>query len=128
MPNSSVKFLSVDEVLEIHNTLIHQFGGPPGVRDMGLLESALFRPSTGYYDDLVEMGAALFESLLMNHVFIDGNKRIAFFAVDVFFRINGYKLDVEANQAHTILIGLLEQGEANKNNLDAFLRQHIVKL
>jgi len=94
----------------------------------GLLESALFRPSTGYYDDLVEMGAALFESLLMNHVFIDGNKRIAFFAVDVFFRINGYKLDVEANQAHTILIGLLEQGEANKNNLDAFLRQHIVKL
>lgn len=52
--------------------------------DKGLLESALFRPQAGYYNDLAEMAAALFESLIMNHAFVDGNKRVAFFATDVF--------------------------------------------
>ena len=73
-----IQHLSVDEVLAIHERLIEQFGGPPGVRDLGLLESALYRPRTGYYQDIAEMAAALFESLIMNHPFLDGNKRIAF--------------------------------------------------
>ena len=67
-----------------NQALIERFGGPSGVRDLGLLESALFRPRTGYYRDLAQMAAALFESLIMNHPFIDGNKRVAFFAADVF--------------------------------------------
>ena len=67
MRNKTVAFLSRDEVLEIHRSLLEHFGGPPGVRDLGLLESALYRPQTGYYDDLAEMAAALFESLIMNH-------------------------------------------------------------
>ncbi len=83
MPTKSVVFLTVDEALAIHDRLIQEFGGPVGVRDLGLLESALFRPQTGYYDDIAEMATALFESLLMNHPF-DGNKRVAFFATDVF--------------------------------------------
>ncbi|MGD9256433.1 MAG: Fic family protein, partial [Gammaproteobacteria bacterium] len=70
MQNRTVAFLSRDEVLEIHRSLLEHFGGPAGVRDLGLLESALYRPRTGYYDDLAEMAAALFESLIMNHPFV----------------------------------------------------------
>ena len=74
------------------------------------------------------MGSALFESLIMNHPFVDGNKRVAFFATDVFFRINGYKLQVKAYEAHPFLIGLLEAGECNYENLLPWLRQSLVKL
>jgi death-on-curing protein len=76
LPSDRVLFLSVDEVLAIHERLIEAFGGPPGVRDTGLLESALYRPRTGHYPDLAAMATALFESLLMNHPFLDGNKRL----------------------------------------------------
>jgi len=102
-------FLSLDDAPEIHRVLIKRFGGPEGVRDFGLLESALFRPQSGYYKNLSEMAAALFESLIKNHPFVDGNKRVAFFATDVFFRMNGYKFVVEAKAAHRFLIGLLSQ-------------------
>jgi death-on-curing protein len=128
LPADSVQFLTHDEVLEIHSRLVDRFGGEAGVRDLGLLDSALFRPQTGYYRDLVEMGSALFESLIMNHPFVDGNKRVAFFATDVFFRINGYKLQVKAYEAHPFLIGLLEAGECNYENLLPWLRQSLVKL
>ena len=122
MPGDSIQFLTHDELLEIHEKLIERFGGQPGIRDPGLLESALFRPRTGYYKDLAEMGAALFESLIMNHPFVDGNKRVAFFATDVFFRLNGYKLEVVAAEAHPFLIGLLEKGECNFENLLRWIR------
>ncbi len=128
MPSSSVQFLSRDELLGIHTTLIEQFGGPSGIRDMGLLESALFRPQTGYYNDLAEMGAALFESLILNHPFIDSNKRIAFFGTDVFFRLNGYKMEVVAFEAHSFLIGLLDNRECNYDNLLPWIKRSIVKL
>lgn len=123
-----MQFLSRDELLEIHTKLIEQFGGPSGIRDMGLLESALFRPQTGYYNDLAEMGAALFESLILNHPFVDGNKRIAFFGTDVFFRLNGYKLKVDAGEAHSFLIGLLENAECNYDNLLPWIKRFIVNL
>lgn len=84
MPNKPVLFLTLDEAVAVHERLIEKFGGPAGVRDMGMLESALYRPQTGYYKDIVEMAAALFESLLINHPLIDGNKRAAFFVTDIF--------------------------------------------
>ena len=128
MPGDSIQFLTRDELLEIHENLIERFGGQPGIRDPGLLESALFRPRTGYYKDLAEMGAALFESLIMNHPFVDGNKRVAFFATDVFFRLNGYKLEVVAAEAYPFLIGLLEKGECNFENLLRWIRHSIIRL
>lgn len=128
MPNDVVQFLSLDEVTEIHQRLIQYFGGPPGVRDLGLLESALYRPQTGYYQDIVEMAAALFESLLMNHPFVDGNKRVAFFAVDVFLRLNGWKLEVEPGPAHDFLIGLLARGECDFDHLLPWLQSSMTKL
>ena len=99
MPSERVRFLTVDEVVAIHLRMIELFGGPAGVRDAGLLESALYRPQTGHYSDLTAMATALFESLLMN-AFIDGNKRVAFFATDIFLRLNGWKLDVNPDEAH----------------------------
>ena len=128
MPNNTVVFLSRDEALAIHSTLLERFGGPSGVRDFGLLESALYRPRTGHYADLAEMAAALFESLIMNHPFVDGNKRVAFFATDVFLRMNGYKLKVDAKKAHRFLIGLLENNRCTFDQLLPWIRKHAVKI
>jgi len=123
-----VAFLSVDEVVAIHDRLISRFGGLAGMRDPGLLESALFRPRTGYYQGLEEMAAALFESLLMNHPFDDGNKRVAFFATDVFLRINGWYVRVEPEPAHEFLMRLLDRGECDFDRLLPWFRRSMVRL
>ncbi len=123
MPSDSVSFLTRDEVLAIHARLIEVFGGPPGVRDLGLLESALYRPGSGYYGDLATMAAALFESLIMNHPFVDGNKRVAFFAADTFLRLNGWKLEVDSHEAHAFLVGLLENGECDFEHVLPWIRE-----
>jgi death-on-curing protein len=122
LPGDRVQHLTVEEALHIHESLIERFGGEPGVRDPGLLESALFRPRTGYYADLAEMAAALFESLLINHPFVDGNKRAAFFATDVFLRLNGYRLEVEAGEAATLLEDALAEGTADYAHLLPWIR------
>ncbi len=71
------------------------------------------------------MAAALFESLLMNHPFVDGNKRVAFFAPDVFLRLNRSKLAVRPDAAHRFLIGLLEEGECDFDRLLPWIRRSI---
>ena len=128
MPSNVIAFLSRDEALAIHSTLLERFGGPAGVRDYGLLESALYRPQTGHYADLAEMAAALFESLIMNHPFVDGKKRVAFFATDVFLRLNRYKLRVDAHAAHGFLIGLLDNNRCTFNELLPWIRVNAIKL
>ena len=128
MPNDSVLFLSLDEAIAIHQRLIEKFGGTPGLRDSGLLESALFRPQTGYYETLPEMAAALFESLISNHSFVDGNKRIAFFACDVFLRLNGWKLTVTANDGFEFIVGSLERGECDYEHIVPWINKHLVQL
>src|SRR5262247_2917763 len=92
-------YLTVAEVLAMHADLIERYGGSPGVRDYGLLESALYRPQTGYYADLIEEAAALWESLAQNHAFIDGNKRVAFAAAYTFLAINGLRLTADGETA-----------------------------
>jgi len=123
-----IKHLSLDEVLVIHGLLVERFGGAEGIVDLGLLDSALHRPRTGYYRDIAEMAAALFESLLMNHPFVDGNKRVAFFATDVFLRLNGWKLSVEATEAHGFIISLLEKRQSNMEHLLPWIRRSMAKL
>jgi len=81
-------FLTVADVLAIHDDLIERYGGSQGVRDPGLLEAALYRPQSGYYADILDQAAALWESLAQNHPFVDGNKRIAFAATFTFLDIN----------------------------------------
>lgn len=129
MPSSiPVQFLSLDEVIEIHSVLIKRFGGPEGVRDLGLLESALYRPQTGYYKDLTEMASAMFESLIKNHPFVDGNKRVAFFATDVFLRMNGYKFQVEGKTAHRFLMNLFDTDSCDLAHLQPWVDESIIKI
>jgi death-on-curing protein len=125
LPGKRVLFLSVDEVLAIHARPVERFGGPPGVRDVGLLERALYRPRTGYHRDLAEMAAAVFESLIMNHPFADGDERAAFFATDVFLRLNGRKLSVEAEKAHAFLVGLLDAGQCDFDRILPWIRRSL---
>jgi death-on-curing protein len=127
LPSDRAQFLSIDETLAIHERLIERFVGAPGIRDTGLLESVLFRPQTGYYNDLSEMAAALFESLLLNHAFIDGNKRVAFFSTDIFLRLNGWKFSVEPTAAHAFLINMLEQDTCSFEVLLPWIRRSIVE-
>ena len=115
----------MDEAVEIHERLIERFGGSPGIRDRGLLESALFRPQTGYYEDLPALAAALFQSLLMNHAFVDGNKRAAFFMTDTFLRLNGWKLSVNAASAHGFIVGMLEAGDCSYDNILDWIKESL---
>jgi death on curing protein len=94
---------TVAEAIEAHRILVEEFGGAHGVRDAGLLESAIFRPLTGYYGGLLEEAAALMESLTNNHPFVDGNKRVAFAVADTMLRSNGYFLDVEGEAANEFI-------------------------
>ena len=93
------RFPSVGTILAIHEILIEETGGAPGLRDVGALESAVMRPQMGYYDGIVE-AAALMESLAINHPFVDGNERVAFAAADTFLLMNGYYIDCDSNEAH----------------------------
>jgi death on curing protein len=102
---------TVAETIETHRLLIEEFGGLHGIRDMGLLESAVIRPENGYYSSLVEEASALMESLANNHAFIDGNKRVSFVVTDVMLRVNGYFLHVEPLEAHKLITEAMEKNE-----------------
>lgn len=97
-------YLTLAETIEIHRQLIEEFGGSAGLRDKAGLEAAIFRPQSGYYNDLIEEAAALMESLVNNHPFIDGNKRVSVAATDTFLRLNGFYLEVEPLETHDFII------------------------
>jgi death-on-curing protein len=118
-------YLTVGEVVAIHHEMIEQFGGAHGVRDMGALESAVFRPQTGYYADAIAEAAALLESLAINHPFIDGNKRVAFAAADVFLRMNGFEITAAPDVTYKFLIGLFEAGTFTFARLEPWLRANV---
>jgi death-on-curing protein len=120
-------YLTTSEVLVMHSLLIRQFGGSDGVRDVGLLEAALFRPQTGYYSDIIAEAAALLESLAVNHPFVDGNKRVAFAVTDVFLRINGYEINSTSQKIYSELIRLFDTKEFDFKNLEKFLRKVVIK-
>lgn len=115
-------YLTVADVLGMHTVLIQRYGGAPSVRDPGALESALFRPQTGYYEDIVAEAAGLLESLAINHPFVDGNKRIAFAATDVFLRINGWRLQRVPMLIYAEMIEMLEAGTFDIAHLNPWLR------
>ena len=118
------QFPTLDEVLEMHKTLINIFGGAQGVRDLGALDSAILRPQMGYYDGLIEEAAAMMESLSNNHPFIDGNKRVAFFATDAFLRRNDHYIDCDNETAYSFFIGLYETNSFRFANLVPWLKEH----
>src|SRR5208337_2061552 len=126
-------YLTVAEVYRMQYRLIEIFGGLHGVRDKGAVEAAVFRPQTGYYSSIEEEASALMESLANNHGFVDGNKRIAFTASDVFLRRNGHYLDVEDVDGYAFIVGSMERGSLDRHEfrfgpiLD-WIRRHIKPL
>ena len=118
-------YLTVADVLGMHTVLIQRYGGAPGVRDPGALESALFRPQTGYYEDIVAEAAALLESLAINHPFVDGNKRMAAVACEVFIVLNGATLSAEDHELYPQYLGLSE-GSLGEVEFAAWLRPRII--
>ncbi|MER2536445.1 MAG: type II toxin-antitoxin system death-on-curing family toxin [Rhizobiaceae bacterium] len=118
-------YLSLDDALHIHAEQLGLFGGASGIRDPGLIESALLRPQTGYYADLIEEAAALWESLAMNHGFIDGNKRVAFACLDIFLALNGARLEAEPDAVIDFIYHHLEAGTFRKDVLEEWLRRHV---
>ena len=118
-------FLTLAELLAIHHDQIERYGGPAGVRDLGLLEAALFRPQTGYYTDLIEEAAALWESLAQNHPFIDGNKRTAFAATYTFLAINGGRITADPDNAYVFISGLYEANDFTFEKLVVWLRHNV---
>ncbi|HTZ72797.1 MAG TPA: type II toxin-antitoxin system death-on-curing family toxin [Candidatus Aquilonibacter sp.] len=118
------EYLTLTEVLAIHADQIERYGGLHGVRDRGLLESALYRPQTGYYADIIEEASALWESLSQNHAFIDGNKRTAFAVAYTFLALNGTWITAGLEETSRFVLGLYETGKFNFENLNGWLRKH----
>jgi death-on-curing protein len=119
-------FLNLDEVLAFHEDQIRQHGGSTGIRDRGLLESALAAPAATFggtflNGDLFEMAAAYLHGLCSNHPFVDGNKRVAAVTALVFLKVNGVDLPV-ATKAYEAMVLAVARGELEKSDIAVFLR------
>ena len=117
-------FLSLAEVLAIHTDQIEKYGGSHGTRDPGQLESALFRPQSGYYDDEIQQAAAVWESLSQNHPFVDGNKRTAFAVTYTFLLINNILVTADTGQIWQFLHRNYETGQMRHDVLHAWLQEN----
>jgi death-on-curing protein len=122
------EYLTVAEVYRMQHRLIELFGGLHGLRDAGAIEAAVFRPQSGYYDSMEEEAAALMESLGLNRGFLDGNKRIAFAAGDVFLRINGFYLNVTADEGYSFIEGSLARSDFRFARILEWVRGHVKRI
>lgn len=123
-----IEYLTLAEVLALQADLIERFGGAHGVRDLGLLEAALYRPQTGYYADLIQQAAALWESLSQNHAFIDGNKRIGFACTYIFLALNGVRILANSEVTIAFLDSLYARNQFEMDHLEAWLRANTVQI
>src|SRR5215467_2092708 len=113
--------------MAIQHLQIEEYGGVHGVRDKGLLESAVFRPQVGYYANAAEEAAALMESLANNHPFFDGNKRVAFAATHTFLLLNGYDLEVDPDAAYKFMMNSIAKGEFRFSQILGWINPHLLK-
>ncbi len=129
MPNP--RFLKLSEVLLAHHVQIARFNGMYGIRDKGLLESALAQPEATFSGELLhptiyEQAAAYLYHIAKNHPFVDGNKRTAFAATDVFLRMNGYILKLTDAQSYDLVLQVV-QGNLEKEDLANYIERVIEK-
>lgn len=118
-------YLTLEDVVWIHDEQLRLYGGAAGVRDEGLILSALLRPQTGYYADVIEEAAALWESLAMNHGFVDGNKRVAFASTILFLESNGVTPTGREDEWIEFIYSNLEGGTFRKPVLEDWLSRHV---
>jgi death on curing protein len=125
-----MRYLSLQEVISLHSLLIAQSGGSSGLRDRGALESAVAQPETSFggqelYPDLASKAAALGHSLIQNHPFIDGNKRVGHAAMEVFLLLNGHEIDASVDEQETIIMDVAS-GKVSRNKLREWLSKHVI--
>lgn len=123
---ATTQYLTVADLLAMHMVLIKRYGGSDGIRDIGALESAVARPQSSYYKDVIESAAALFEGLAINHPFIDGNKRVAFAATDTFLRINSYAFNSDSNSIYKSMMNFFDSGNFKIATLEPWLRKVVI--
>ena len=121
-------FLALDEILALHADQIHRYGGSLGIRDPGLLESAISTPKTMFsgsylHADLAEMAAAYLFHLVRNHPFLDGNKRTGLMTAFVFLGLNGLELEAEEDEVAALIIGIAA-GNVSKAQATVFIERH----
>jgi len=119
------EYVTTADALFFHKQLIQRYGGATGIRDAGALESALHRPQTGYYDTIIHEAAAVLESLVQNHPFVDGNKRVAFAVVDVFLRINGYSITADSIVIYDFIMKLFKENTFDMDHLVPWLQESV---
>ena len=123
------RFLSLRLVLSIHRDQIEAFGGRGGIRDAGLLSSALEQPSATYEGRLLhptieDQAAAYLFHLVANHPFVDGNKRVAFAAMDTFLRLNGYRLKLSDEEVYELVVAVA-RSERSKQEVAGVVRARL---
>ena len=125
-----MRYLSLAEVLQLHLLVIEQSGGAGGVRDLGALESAVAQPQLTFashdlYFTLAEKAASLGYSLVRNHPFVDGNKRVSHAAMETFVLLNGYEIAASVDDQEQLMLGLAS-GSVSREKLLRWLEQHLV--
>ncbi len=124
-----MRYLTVNEVLDIHQRVLNRFGGAPGIRDFGLLQSAVAQPQLIFsgrelYPTVDSKAAAIGFALIQNHPFVDGNKRVGYVALEFFLFANGYDLETSATDAEQIVTAVAS-GHANREDLAAWIEGHL---
>ncbi|WP_152049289.1 type II toxin-antitoxin system death-on-curing family toxin [Tautonia marina] len=125
-----MRYLSLEEVIALHRMLIAQSGGSDGLRDPKTLDSAVAQPRMTFggedlYPTLIEKAAALGFSLVMNHAFIDGNKRIGHAAMEVFLALNGFEISASVDEQERVILDLAA-GLLKRDAFIEWLRTHVV--
>lgn len=124
----TLRFLTIQEVLYFHHAQMEQFGGSMGVRDPGLLESALAQPCASFggeylHRGVFEMAAAYLYHIVQNHPFVDGNKRVGLESALAFLALNGVEIDAPDDDLESLVLAVAS-GQADKTQAAAFLDKH----
>ncbi len=127
-----MRYLSLLEILELHEAVISETGGARGIRDMGALESVLNQPrltfdQTDLYPDLISKATALCFSLVMNHPFVDGNKRVGHAAMETFLILNGYEVEAKVDEQEQIILDLAS-GKLTREVFTTWLGDHLIHI
>ena len=124
-----MRYLTLGELIELHRRIIEQSGGADGIRDLGLAESALAQPQMSFggkdlYPTLAEKAAAMCFSLVMNHPFVDGNKRIGHAAMETFLVMNGFELNADIDDSESVILRLAA-GELERVSFTEWVVEHV---
>ena len=126
-----MRYLTLNEVLELHHQLIEQYGGSKGIRDLGALESVLAQPRMTFggedlYPTVIEKAAAIGFSLIKNHPFVDGNKRTGHAAMETFLVLNGHEIEATIDEQEKVILQVAS-GDLDRKAFTNWLQVHVVE-